>query len=227
MQARRQRRRALAIGLAFLAAAGLGVAAFGERWLTNPAEAGGTWGYDSAGFEKATGISLRSYERCGATCKSISNFDLIDVLEAEIERTKALNATLPAKEQLALPRKPWHGFPVVGMITFVCALIAAAGLLAGGVLALSGKRPELPIMPTTIAVLGLIGSIIAGCIFVATKPDMIEQMVVGWTFMAYGGAAVVGLAAVFPLNRAIRPIDVELGEAGSTMSWGGSRDDLP
>ncbi|HEY5922150.1 MAG TPA: hypothetical protein VIV11_10790 [Kofleriaceae bacterium] len=227
MQARKQRRRAIAIALAFIAAAGLGVAAFGERWLTNPAE-GGTWGYDQAGFERATGMGLRTYERCsGANCASVTNFELIDLLEAEIERVKALNATLPAKDQLALPRKPWHGFPVVGMIAFVCALIAAAGLLVGGALALTGKRPVVPIMPTTIAVLGLIGSIIAGCIFVATKPEMAEPMVVGWTFMAYGGAAVVGLAAVFPLNRAIRPIDVELGEAGSTMSWGGSRDDQP
>lgn len=52
-------------------------------------------------------------------------------------------------------------------------------------------------------------------------------MMVGWTFMAFGGGTVVGLAAVFPLNRQIRPIDEELGEGSSTMSWGASRDDEP
>jgi len=89
------------------------------------------------------------------------------------------------------------------------------------------KRVNMMIMPTTYAVLGIAGSIITGCIFVATKPDFTEQLVVGWSFIAFGIAAVLGLAAVFPLNRAIRPIDADLGEAASTMSWGGSRDDLP
>jgi hypothetical protein len=45
--------------------------------------------------------------------------------------------------------------------------------------------------------------------------------------MAFGGGVVVALAAVFPLNRAIRPIDEELGDASATMSWGDSRDDSP
>jgi hypothetical protein len=226
MQARKQQRRVVAIVLAFIAAAGLGVAAFGERWLATP------YGDDistspEASTQRSAGIGLRNYERCHGTCAAISNFELIDVLEARIEEIREQNKQLPLKEQMALPHSPWHGFPVVGIMTFIAALIAAAGLFIGGVLALMGRRVDMAIMPTTVAVLGLMISIITGCIFVATKPDFAETLVVGWTFIAFGVAAVVGLAAVFPLNRAIRPIDVELGEASATMSWGSSRDDQP
>jgi hypothetical protein len=73
----------------------------------------------------------------------------------------------------------------------------------------------------------LLLAIITGCIFIATKPEETVNMGVGWSFMTFGGSIVLGLASVFPLNRAIRPIDEELGEASSTMSWGGSRDDEP
>jgi hypothetical protein len=223
MQARKQRKRAVAIVLAVISAAGLGVGAFGNRWLALPAAE--ETAYEGTAFERSAGMGLRAYEKCRRDCKSISNFELIDLLEAEIKEIEAYNLTVPAKDQRALPRRPWHGFPVVGVMTFVCALIAAAGLLVGAALALAGSRKPLPIMPTTIAVLGLAGGIITGCIFVATKPDLTDPLVVGWTFITFGAAAVVGLAAVFPLNRAIRPIDTELGEASATMSWGGSRDD--
>jgi hypothetical protein len=106
------------------------------------------------------------------------------------------------------------------------SLLAAAGLVAGGVVALSGKRPEVPVMPTTVAVMGLFLAIVNGCIFVATKPAAIESMEVGWSFLTFGGAVVVGLIAVFPLNKQIRPIDHELGEASATMSWSNELDNL-
>jgi hypothetical protein len=223
---RKQQRRVVAILLAFVSAAGLAVGAFGDRWLATP------YGDDislgaGASSERSAGIGLREYERCHASCSAISNFELVDLLDKRIEEIREQNKTLPLKEQQALPRPPWHGFPVVGIMALVAALIASAGLLVGGILALAGKRVDMAIMPTTIAVLGLTLSIITGCIFIATKPDFAETLVVGWTFITFGIAAVLGLAAVFPLNRAIRPIDTELGEASATMSWGGSRDDLP
>jgi hypothetical protein len=155
----------------------------------------------------------------------MSNFQAVDEIENEIVRTRETNRTLPPNEQVALPRPPWHGWPVVGMLALVASLLAAAGLLWAAALALSGKRPALPIMPTTLAVLGLVIALVNGCIFVATKPETAAAMGVGWSFMTVGGAVVLGLASVFPLNRQIRPIDEELGEASSTMSWGESRDD--
>lgn len=212
MQQQKRRNRALAIVFAFAAAAGLVVAAFGPRWLTEP-------DHEKGGF------GLTTYRECMVQCTTGSISELLDALDEEIAKIELMNAKLPAQEQMAIPKNPWRGFAIVGMITFIASLVAAGGLVAGAVLALAGKRPELPIMPTTLAVLGLAFAIITGCIFVATKPASVSTMEVGWTFLTFGGAVVTGLASVFPLNRAIRPIDHELGEASATMSWGESRDD--
>jgi hypothetical protein len=213
MQKSKQGNRIIWILLAFVAAAGLGVAAFGPRWLTEP-------------DHTAAGFGLTSYVECAQSdCKHGSIADLMDELDKKIARIEKENEGLPPAQQRVVPHKPWGGFPIVGMITFIAALLAAVGLLGGALLAVARKRPELPILPTTLAVLGLFISIIAGCVFVATKPAAIEDMEVGWTFLTFGGAAVLGLASVFPLNRQIRPIDHELGEASATMSWGTSPDD--
>lgn len=225
MQARKQRRRATAIVLAFVSAAALIAGVFGPRWLQTPEGIGVTLERDEV---VSAGMGLRAFEMCHEqVCVSISNTALIDLLEKRIEQIREENKTLPAQQQRALPHAPWHGFPIVGYITLVAGLIAAAGLVIAGILAMAGKRIFVPIMPTTIAVLGLAIGIITGCIFVATKPDFTVSLVVGWTFITFGAGAVLGLAAVFPLNRAIRPIDEELGEASATMSWGASRDDQP
>jgi hypothetical protein len=150
---------------------------------------------------------------------------MVDELDKRIAETKARIKDMSPAEQREIPRPPWHGFPVVAWITFVMALLAALGLVWGAILALQRKRPELPIMPTTLGVLGLALAIVNGCLVLATRPDVFDNIALGWSFWAFAGGAVLGLAAVFPLNRQIRPIDEDLGAAGSTSSWGGSRDD--
>lgn len=209
-----QKSRMTPILLAIVGAAGLVVAAFGPRWLADP-------------DHSAIGFGLTTFEECvtSSTCTSGSIADLLDKIDLEIAQTIARNETLPPREQVAVPRKPWRGFPVVGMIAFIASLVAAGGLLVGAALAVANKRPEVPIMPTTIAVLGLFFAIVAGCVFVATKPAAVQSMEVGWSFFVFGGGIVTSLGAVFPLNRLIRPIDEELGEGSATMSWGASRDD--
>lgn len=212
MNSRIERKRTVAIVLAFAAAAALCVAALGPKWLHN--------------LDGDQRMGLRAMTVCVEShCESMSNFKVIDYLNKQIEEIKVWNATHKRDEQRAVPREPWGGFPVVGLITIVTGILAAAGLVYAAILALRRQRPELPIMPTTVAVLGLALAIINGCLFVATKPDMIDEMGVGWTFWTFGAGAVLGLASVFPLNRQIRPIDEELGAASATMSWGSSRDE--
>jgi hypothetical protein len=210
----RRQNRALAIVLALVAAAGLGVAAFGPRWLTHA---------DS----DRDGFGLRTLELCERECKTVSNFELVELINLERETIAEQNKSLAPQAQRELPRKPWGGFPVVGMIALVSCLIAAGGLVAGSLLAMANQRPDWPIMPTTLAVLGLLLAIVNGCVFVATKPagTALDHMGVGWTFFVFGAGIVMGLAAVFPLNRQIRPIDEELGEASATSSWSTSSRD--
>jgi hypothetical protein len=221
MQGRKQSRRGTAIALAFISAAALVVGAFGDRWLQTP---------EGIGFElndvpyRSGNLGLLSFAACETECTTTSNSDLMDALDTWIATLKERNQGAPINLQRLIPHPPWHGFPVVGIITLVAALLAAAGLMSGALLALAGKRMEMVIMPTTIAVLGLAIGIINGCLVLATKPD-VGEMGVGWTFVAWGAGAVIGLAAVFPLNRAIRPIDEEIGAASATTSWGVSRDD--
>jgi hypothetical protein len=211
---RKQRRRVVAIVLAFASAAALVVAAFGNRWMIDPDQ------------EAAMSLGLREVELCAPTCETITNFEAIDHVEAEILRVVDYNSKVAENKMLPVPRAPWRGFPVVGWIAFVTSLVAAAGLVIGGTVGLAGKRIAFPIMPTTIAVLALGLAIINGMLVVATKPELMRFMTIGWTFYLFGGGAVAGLAAVFPLNRQIRPIDPELGAAAATVSWSVSRDEM-
>ncbi|HUS27297.1 MAG TPA: hypothetical protein VMZ53_02280 [Kofleriaceae bacterium] len=199
---------------ALLAAGGLIVGCFGPKWLVSV-----------RGPRMA--IGLRNFQVCaGGQCEAISNFQMVDELDKQIAKLKETYADAPlGVQRQAIPENPWHGFPVVGWITLAMGLISAIGLVWGAVLALQRKRPDLPIMPTTLAVIGLALGIVNGCLVLATKPDIIDDIAVGWSFWAFGAGAVLGLTAVFPLNRQIRPIDEELGEASATMSWGASRDD--
>ena len=212
----RQRRRVVAISLSFLAAAALIVAAFAQRWLVDP------------DHPETLSLGLRTAEICEeGACVALSTSEVIDYVNAKIDKVVAYNKTVPPSSQVAVPRRPWDGFPVVGWIAFVASLIAAAGLFVGAVLALAGKRYELPIMPTTFAVLGIAIAIVNVALYMAMHPSVLITMTIGWSFPVYGFGAIAGLGAAFPLNRQIRPIDPELGAASATMSWGGSRDDQP
>jgi len=212
----RQRRRLIAILLAFLAAGALVVAAFAQRWLVDP------------DHPETLSLGLRNAEICEeGTCLALSGFDVIDYLNAKIDKVVAYNKTVPPSNQVAVPRRPWDGFPVVGWIAFVASLIAAGGLFIGGVLAIAGKRYELPVMPTTFVVIGIAVAIVNVALYMAMHPAVYPTMTIGWAFAVYGFGAIAGLGAAFPLNRQIRPIDPELGAASATMSWGGSRDDRP
>jgi hypothetical protein len=215
MDERQKRNRETAIILALLSVATLLVGALGNHWLVDPQG-------------QSQFIGLRGVKACkDGMCDSMSNFQLVDEIEKDIDRVRARNATVRPQEQEAVPREPWHGFPVVGLLAMVSSLLAAAGMSIAAFVAVAGKRPEFRIMPTTVGLLGIAFAIVTGCLFIATKPSMVKDMAVGWTFWTYGAGCVLGLAAVFPLNRQIRPIDEELGAASATMSWGGSRDEVP
>jgi len=87
MSSQRERKRTVAITLAFVASIALAVGALGPKWLVSL---------------QNTSISLRNYTLCehGGACASASNFELIDLLRQRIDDTKVLNKTLASKDQI-------------------------------------------------------------------------------------------------------------------------------
>lgn len=167
---------------AVIAAAALIAACFSHRWLANR-------------YIGDFGFSPLALKACpGTGCESTSNFELY-------EKAK----DIPFEEaRISI------AFPVAGLVTFIALLMAAVGLLVATALAVTGRRPELPIAPTTVALLGVMVGLISGCIFVATKPGGVGAIGVAWSFWAFGVGAVLGIAGAQLLAKQIRPVDPDL-----------------
>ena len=173
--------RAVSVLLALAAAGCLVAACFSHRWLAN--RHAGDLGY-----------SPLSYQVCKPICTTITNFQ-VD------ENTY----NLPFEED-----RVSVAFPVTGLITFIALLVAAGGLVVAAGIAAANKRPNLPVSPTTFALLGLMLGLLTGCVFVATKPGAVGAVGVAWSFWAFGIGAVAGIAAAQLLAKQIRPTDPDL-----------------
>jgi hypothetical protein len=180
--------RAVAIAVALAAAGCLLAACFSHRWLANRHL--GDFGY-----------SLLSYEDCRAdgasgrpACVTVSNFQVVKNTEYA-----------PFYERRASP-----AFPICGLVTLIVLLAAAAGLVTSAGLAALGRRPDLPISPTTIALLGNMIGLVTGCVFAATRPGEAGTVGVAWSFWAFGFGSVGGFAGAQLLARQIRPRDPDL-----------------
>lgn len=173
--------RAVGVVLALVAAGCLVAACFSHRWLAN--RHFGDFGY-----------SPLTFEQCGTTCESISNFQVANIA-----------ADSPFEEQ-----RVSLAFPVAGVLSFIALMIAATGLVVAAALAAAGKRPDLPVSPTTFALLGLMIGLLSGCVFVATKPGAVGAVAIGWSFWAFGVGAVMGIASAQLLAKQIRPADPDL-----------------
>ncbi len=173
--------RALGVLLALVAAGCLIAACVSHRWLANRHL--GDFGY-----------SPLSFQQCGATCETISNFQVAEIA-----------GDSPFDEQRVSP-----AFPIAGLVTFVVLLVAAAGLVLAAGIAAAGRRPDLPVSPTTFALLGIMIGLVTGCVFIATKPGGVGAVGVAWGFWAFGIGSVAGIAAAQLLARQIRPADPDL-----------------
>jgi len=208
VSAERPSNRLLAIALTIGAAGALFAAAFSHRWLDNPRL--GDFGF-----------GLLSYKACdGETCANESNSAVVQSMNDTIDRREEEEQKYAPDQRAGKLRRPSKGFVPLGIATFVCTLLGGAGLVVAALFAVAKKRPELPIAPTTIALLGLIAGIATGCIWIAIKPDDGGAVGVGWSFWVFGAGSVVGLAAALMINRHIRPVDTEPGPAPSeSMAW--------
>jgi hypothetical protein len=200
-------RRVLALILAVVAAAALVYASF-TTWLYNP----------NNKSQMEIGFGLISNYECGdGTCRKQSNSELVAQWQTELDEIEKRadadtnDPTVQAFAQSAQTelRAP-SIFPKLGYITLVSSLLAALSLLVSVAIVLAKKRVVLPIMPTTTAILGIGAGLIAGCVFVATKPGPPGYVGVHVGFLAFGGGVVLGIAAALMLNKLMRPHDPDL-----------------
>ncbi|MDQ3369261.1 MAG: hypothetical protein M3680_27865 [Myxococcota bacterium] len=174
--------RPLGIGLTVAAALLLIYACFSHRWLENTQYRGTRFGF-----------SLLSFEACmDGKCEGMSNFKMM----AEARERKSDSAS--------------SAFAPMGLATLVLLGLSAIGLLVTAGIAIKKQRPDLRIAPTTVALLGIMGALLTGCVFVATKPGGVGGVGVGLGFWAFGIGAVLGIAGAQMLNKVIKPIDPDL-----------------
>ncbi len=177
-----------AIGLAVIAAACLGYGSFSRQWLVNGSR------YETYGF------GLRTNYTCGSSfgetpCDESTNAEYIDRLNSFGE-SAAKNAS--------------GAFAPMGWATFVELLIAAGALLIAAGLAIANKKPQLPVSPSSLALLAIMAALITGCVFVATKPGVAGFVGVGMSFWVFGAGAVLGIAGAQLLAKVNRPADPDL-----------------
>jgi hypothetical protein len=180
--------RKLAIGLAFAAAALLLFSSVTSSWLVN------------IGHSVTRKFSLRGFEQCEtyagtSECRSWSNGDFV----------KYVRDSFPKGDEYTS-----GAFTPMGWITLIACVIAALALIAAGVLAVMGKKPDLPITPTSGALLLLMVALITGCVFIATKPGPPGFVGVGISFWAFGIGCVMGIFAAQVLAKVNRPPDPDL-----------------
>ncbi len=179
----------LAIVLAIAAGLALIVASFSGRWLAN---------YGSDGSIE---MGLRSVTECGDA----------GMQSAPAERCRTRAASDYAKEWQRDGDRYYSGaWSPLGIVTLIASLLAAAGLLAGAGIGCMKTKPQLPVSPSSAALIGIMIALITGCVFVATKPGYPGLVGVGIAFWIFGAGAVLGLAAAIMLAKVNRPADPDL-----------------
>jgi hypothetical protein len=176
--------RMLAVGLAIGAAALLMFAAFSRTWVARPVPM-------DIGFGPLGCRNCNLVESGG----NMSNGAFITMLRG------------------MGPQAAEHAsgaFAPMGLATFGLCLIAGLGLMVAAGLGYAKQRRDLPIAPTTVALLALMVSLITGCVFVATKPGGPGFVGVSMGFWAFGIGAVMGIASAQMLAKLLRPVDPDL-----------------
>ena len=183
-------RRMLAIGLSVAAALMMIYASFSHRWLANGNK------YLEIGFGLRASFECAKSES-GWDCTWHTNRELVDSMK-ELEQMDPQHQKLESAAWIP-----------AGWVTLISILLSAVGLLGGAFMGLKKLAKELPIAPTTVALLGGMIGLISGCVFVATKPGPPGMVGVGLSFWLFGVGVVMGIVGAQMLAKAIRPPDPE------------------
>jgi hypothetical protein len=184
-------RRGVGLAVGLLGAAALAIGALSPSWMANPDVVG------VRGFVGELRIGPRGVDHCIADwCRELSNAELGDEIAAgyPLDKGKYTSAA----------------FGPAGWVALAASLIAALGLVGAAAIAAARKQPQLAISPASIALLGIMVALIAGCVFVATKPGPPGMVGVAWGFWVFGAGCIAGIAGSQLLARVIRPPDPDL-----------------
>ncbi|CAN5323792.1 hypothetical protein BH11MYX1_BH11MYX1_09490 [soil metagenome] len=180
----------LAIALAVVAALGLLFASFSARWLAN------------YGTEGSIEMGLRSTTECGSVGMLLGPAPGECRTQSSGDYAKAWNVNEGRYYSAA--------WAPLGLVTLIASLLGAFGLLAGAGIGCLKMKPHLPMSPSSVALIGIMISMISGCVFVAPKPGVPGMAGVGIAFWIYGAGAVVGIASAIMLAKVNRPADPDL-----------------
>ncbi len=170
--------------LALVAAAGLLFAAVSKRWL---AAEGVDVGLGPRGFSCGLGA-----DDCDPWGESASNAEVVDKI-TQVYKSMGRSGDAPSGL-----------FPIVGWITLLGCAISGGALIWAAVTAYKGGVPLKPIPPTTVALLALMVSLIAGMIFIATHPFRgkgFSALGVSTAFWVFGVCNVLGIVAAQMLAK--------------------------
>jgi hypothetical protein len=187
--------RPLATGLCAAAAACLLYAAFTHAWLVN------------AGRYVEIGFGLRGNFECGTSYSFDSGVEVSAQACTELSNSELVDKWRSMGPQAA--KMTSGAFVPMGWVTFIVALLGAAGLAVSAVFGAMKKMIDLPIAPTTVALLGVMIGLITGCVFVATKPGPAGMVGVGLSFWIFGIGCVMGIAGAQLMAKVNRPPDPE------------------
>ena len=180
----------LAIALAIVAGLGLLFASFSTRWLAN------------YGTDGSIEMGLRSTTECGSVGMVLGPASGECRTESSSEYAKEWN--------VSEGRYYTAAWAPLGLVTLIVTLLGALGLLAGAAVGCLKTKPQLPVSPSSLALIGIMLALIAGCLFVATKPGVPGLVGVGITFWIFGAGAVLGIASAIMLAKVNRPADPDL-----------------
>jgi hypothetical protein len=207
-------RRMVAIVLAFVGAACLIVASFSKSWMGNDNFGGLVRDPDAKGdywkFRGDIRFGPLGFEQCAKPYRGFEFQETPSEVTCRTLSTSAFNAEVGEVAKLDREKYTSGAFSPAGWLAFATCLLSALGLLASAGLALARQRKELPISPASVALLGIMGAMASGCVFIATKPGPAGMLGVDLGFWAFGVGTVVGILAAQMLAKEIRPVDPDL-----------------
>lgn len=174
--------RVVGIGLCVGAAVLFLYAAFSHRWLENANHS-----------HARVGFSLIAFEACrDDSCKATSNFALV----------REIRQTMSRRDE-----RPSGMFAPAGVITMALSLLSIMALGAAAWFAYKRERLAWKVLPTAIALLAIMGALLAGMLFVGKKPGGYGAVGVGPSFWAFSVACVIGIVGSQMLTKLIKPFE--------------------